>query len=92
MTMVDNLEFPWQPGDPIPWEVPGFEFISDTADWFINAEVSHYNLGEDVPKEWRAYASVHIYKKGTSHRYQRWHATAAEGMAAVDAHISEHAS
>jgi hypothetical protein len=92
MTALDNLEFPWQPEDPIPWEARSFDFTAHTPERFITADVTRYEYGPDAPKPWKVYASVYDYKAGRGHRHQDWHATADDAKAAAEAHIREHTS
>jgi hypothetical protein len=90
MTMVDNLEFPWQPDSPIPWREQSYDFTDNTDVRFITADVTRYG---DVAKPWLVYAAVHLYQSGESfHLRDAWYASAAEGKAAAEAHIREHAS
>jgi hypothetical protein len=92
MTMVDNLEFPWQPEDPIPWEARSFDFTDNNDDRFVTADVTWFRLGDDNQNQWKLYASVYLYQTGRAHRHQSWHPTADEAKAAAEAHIREHAS
>jgi hypothetical protein len=92
MTMVDNLEFPWQPEDPIPWEARSFDFTDNNDQRFVTADVTWFRLGDDNQNQWKVYASVYLYQTGRAHRHQKWYATADEGKAAAEAHIREHAS
>jgi hypothetical protein len=92
VTMVDNLEFPWQPDSPIPWREQSYDFTDNTDVRFITADVTHFELGPDNPMCWKVYASVYLYGEGKGHRHQSWHPTADAGKAAAEAHIREHAS
>jgi hypothetical protein len=92
MTMVDNLEFPWQPEDPIPWEARSFDFTDNNDERFVTADVTWFRLGDDNQNQWKVYASVYLYRTGRAHRHQSWYATADEAKAAAEAHIREHAS
>jgi hypothetical protein len=92
MTMVDNLEFPWQPEDPIPWEARSFDFTDNNDDRFITADVTWFRRGDGNQNQWKLYASVYLYQTGRAHRHQSWHPTADEAKAAAEAHIREHAS
>jgi hypothetical protein len=92
VTMVDNLEFPWQPEDPIPWEARSFDFTDNNDQRFVTADVTWFRLGDDNQNQWKLYASVYLYQTGRAHRHQSWHPTADEAKAAAEAHIREHAS
>jgi hypothetical protein len=89
---LDNLEFPWQPEDPIPWEARSFDFTANSPVRFITADVTRYEYAPDAPKPWKVYASVYNYEQGRGHRLQDWHATADDAKAAAEAHIREHTS
>jgi hypothetical protein len=92
VTMVDNLEFPWQPEDPIPWEARSFDFTDNNDQRFVTADVTWFKLGDDNQNQWKLYASVYLYQTGRAHRHQSWYPTADEAKAAAEAHIREHAA
>lgn len=93
LTALDNLEFPWQPEDPIPWQATSFDFVAHTDRWFITADITlYYQFDDEVTEPWKAYASVYDYRIAQAFRHQSWHPTAEAGKAAAEQHIREHAS